>query len=432
MFLLCYSFFPFSCSEYLAGCEWEIYITTLSEVFNGVPFSKLSSIFYEKFGIILFALQVTDIYHGGYSRVLLFPANYIIPTNRDQFEIELFVIARNQHQADLPSEMFNPSKKKQRRNSSSSQEFKLPEGYVITDKQVVMKIPNENDLLNTDSHDENEGNAFKPNFHAPKKNSEDQKSFESVPSNPDQPQPQQQPQHHHNRGSADKKISHTRWNKLRRSAFFNTDQNALTYEETLNHLRSKHFLENYFALPIPVDIHTVSIRNNILDEVPGIHDHLIIIGNIALNWYDLIKPLRGKYLGSLRPIVLLYPSQIPSDVWHRIGVFERIYVVKGSPLEEVNLLRAGIFKASQVIILADGSGNHLAEKNFHDEAVDSDAVFAYHFVTRMNPKIKVVLEVINPSNIAYLDRNMEDTKISNYLLSPHFASGILISFLFFF
>jgi hypothetical protein len=384
----------------LAGCHWEIYITTLSEAFNGIVFSNLTSIFYQKFGIVLFALQITDRFHGDYSKVLLFPANYVIPTDRDQYQIEVFVIAQNQIQANLPSQESVGSRRKStnsKDNNKSEQEFSIPDGYQITEKQVLRKVHPEG------YEDDIEGkkNDVESGGHGTRQFSSSGR-YNSM------------------RAGVSRKM--TRWHQLRKSAF---SFNSLTYEETLNSLQNRHILSHYYAHPTPIDIEQVTIKNYICDEIPDLSNHLIIIGKIALNWYDLIKPLRARCLGPLRPIVLLYPSTIASDIWHRIGIFEGIYFVKGSPLEEVNLLRAGIFRASQVIILADGSGNHLVEKNFHDEAVDSDAIFAYHFVTRMNPSIKIVLEVINPSNIAYLDRSLEDTRISNYLLSPNFASGIL-------
>jgi hypothetical protein len=48
---------------------------------------------------------------------------------------------------------------------------------------------------------------------------------------------------------------------------------------------------------------------------------------------------------------------VPRDVWARICTFDAVYFVRGSPLEERNLRRAGIFHASRVVILADAAAD---------------------------------------------------------------------------
>ena len=55
-------------------------------------------------------------------------------------------------------------------------------------------------------------------------------------------------------------------------------------------------------------------------------DYLIFISSLA---------------GTLKYIVILYPYDIPDAVWRRINVFEAVLVVRGSPLEENDLRRAG-------------------------------------------------------------------------------------------
>ena len=61
-----------------------------------------------------------------------------------------------------------------------------------------------------------------------------------------------------------------------------------------------------------------------MDEVPNIEGHLIIMGKSINNLFDLIRPLRARYLGSLKYIVILYPDVIPHAVWQRIAIFEGI------------------------------------------------------------------------------------------------------------
>ena len=86
--------------EYQKGCDWEIYTTPLAKVFEGAKFCELSFAVYDKLGVVLFALQITDAKIEGASKLLLNPANFIIPS-QDLFKIEAFVIAQNKASSDL-------------------------------------------------------------------------------------------------------------------------------------------------------------------------------------------------------------------------------------------------------------------------------------------------------------------------------------------
>ena len=44
--------------EYQQGCDWEIYCTEISEIFEGTKFVVLSEKLYEKFGLTLFGLRI--------------------------------------------------------------------------------------------------------------------------------------------------------------------------------------------------------------------------------------------------------------------------------------------------------------------------------------------------------------------------------------
>jgi len=74
----------------------------------------------------------------------------------------------------------------------------------------------------------------------------------------------------------------------------------------------------------------------------------LLIGKSLSNLYDLIRPLRARNLGELKHIVIIYPSDFPVAVWQRISIFESIWIIRGSALEEADIRRSGIFKAKQV------------------------------------------------------------------------------------
>eukprot|EP01036_Dinobryon_divergens_P030222 gene30222-39429_t len=65
--------------EYQNGCDWEIYVSELSTIFEGVSFAHLSYMIYEKKGVLLFALQIQDL-KTKQSKLFLNPAEYLIPS----------------------------------------------------------------------------------------------------------------------------------------------------------------------------------------------------------------------------------------------------------------------------------------------------------------------------------------------------------------
>ena len=63
-----------------------------------------------------------------------------------------------------------------------------------------------------------------------------------------------------------------------------------------------------------------------------------------------------------------------------------------------------------------------------DEAlVDSDAIFTYQCVHRMNPFAHVVAEIVHHSNISYLDSDHSQAPVADYKCTPQFAAGTLFN-----
>ena len=385
------------CREYQQGCGWEIYTTSLSPLFRGAKFSELSYALYDRLGVVLFALQITDLLIGG-SRLLLNPADYIIP-DQEKFAIEAFVIAENKASSDLSfSEM-----KEDTHEASAIDRMRDNFGNIasLLKTSVVDNALDRRKSSLRDAH----GKIF---------------SLQQTPSL-EQIKESETP----SSKKEGKKVS--KWKQLKRSALLKKKVETFSYQEVLHRLEDEHFHEHYYAKNPPWELSECIVKTSVIEEVPYINNHLIIIGKGLRNLFDLIRPLRAKYLGPLRYIVILYPYDIPHDVWQRISVFDAILVVRGSALEESNLKRAGIFRAAQVVVLADGTSNTTSGASSGMEAlVDSDAIFTYQHVKRMNPNTQVVIEIVNQSNIAYLNDSsapaLEDQKFSS-----QFAGGTLFT-----
>lgn len=102
-----------------------------------------------------------------------------------------------------------------------------------------------------------------------------------------------------------------------------------------------------------------SLENNILAK-----DHIILCGAVD-NFTNFIMPLRAKYLEKYPPIVLLNESEPTEKAWNLVSQFPDIYYVKGSSLNERDLIRANIEKASTIVILA--SELLQTEENTHED-----------------------------------------------------------------
>ena len=57
--------------------------------------------------------------------------------------------------------------------------------------------------------------------------------------------------------------------------------------------------ETYHLRAAPAELSDCTVKTSVLEEVPHINNHLIIMGKGVSNLYDLIRPLRAKYLGGL-------------------------------------------------------------------------------------------------------------------------------------
>lgn len=231
------------------------------------------------------------------------------------------------------------------------------------------------------------------------------------------------------------------WKKLKRSALLKQKVATFSFEEVRQQIEDEHMMSSYYLRKKPIELCDIVIRTNVLDEVPFINEHLIIIGKNMSTLFDLIRPLRAKHLGSLRYIVILSPEDLSEEVWTRIAHFEAILFVRGSSLEEKHLRRAGIFRASKVLVLADGTDTHKTHNNNHNNnnnhhsnnnssgdaaLVDSDAIFTYQCVKRIKPDALIIIEIVNTSNINYL-RDDDDTVNDDYKFTTQFAAGSLFT-----
>jgi len=242
--------------------------------FQGVKFSDLSYGLYDKVGVVLFALQVTDrsLTGPGSSRLLLNPADYLIP-DQERFQIEAYVIAPDRFVANLgfvnsPSNHVLPA-------------VKVTEAVNAIGESSINTL---GDMMGSTADHTVRYKA------AASKSAKMMSSFSSayriVPTN------SQPAKSNRDRcDSADTKLSSSSkpktsrarelWNKLKVSYLVKQKVETYSYHEVLHQLHDEYTAENYYLRDQPVSLKSITIRINVIDEVPLVSNHLIIIGTIS-------------------------------------------------------------------------------------------------------------------------------------------------------
>ena len=361
--------------EYEKGCDWEIYTTEMASVFEGARFIELAQSLYSKLGVVLFALKIRELQGKNIVRVLLNPSDYVIPSKEKCF-VEGFVMAKNKLSSDLS---FAGGE------SGESSQLSLIANAISKTADATASTLRRQSMAITRGVGAKLGGA-KGSLSKPS-------GWQSVLANHDTPEIEENKQ------------------------------------EQLQRLEDEQLRSNYFVRDIPADLQDAHVASSLLDEYPYMNNHMIVIAKGLSNLYDFIRPLRSKHLGKLTHIVLLYPGDIPAHIWRRISIFEGILYVKGSPLEESDIRRAGIFRASQVVVLADPNVDVKKEQSRIDALVDADAIFTYHCVRRLNEKTQVMIEIVRHQNVIYLDPAVGAVANggTNFKFTSQFASGLLFT-----
>jgi hypothetical protein len=385
--------------EYKKGCDWEVYTTELSDMFEGGNFAKLADSMYRRLGVVLFALQVQEVANPQNSRVLLNPSTYIIPAKSD-YHIHGLVMAQNKTQSDLSYSALSQSLQK--------------EG---TDLKIFTRL---NDMSNA------------PNIVQRRRGTTNQAKKLTELTEQDE-----------EAGGSVQRAAAGAGGTLQRRVkgqialmkrFKEIKVSSDSQQEKQHKLEEEYMQNNYYMRSKVATIADATIETSVLKEIPHISDHVIITGKGISNLYDLIRPLRARDLGPMMYIVILYPYELSHAVWHMISSFDGIFVVKGSPLEEEDIRRAGIFRAKNVVIMADASTGKLASEGTPrglEAMCDAEAIFAYKAMRRMNDKANVVVEIVKQTNIGYLDQVDESDGVlyddDDYRFTPQFASGELFT-----
>ena len=245
---------------------------------------------------MLFALEIEDLRREKTTvRLLLNPAGFVIPP-KNECRIDAFVMAKNKAQSDLTF-------------TRSNSESVLGSGINFSQLSLLANGIAQRMTLNQGHAKVHHGGFF-------------EETKEALPA-----------------GAMGEVRDRQAWQQLLRK--HEAEKMSESRQEEQQRIEDKMLRDNYFIRDVHMDIQDAIIRSSVNEEMPFVDNHIIIIGKALSNLYDLIRPLRARHLGELKHIIIIYPKDFPPAVWQRISIFESIWIVRGSALEEADIRRAG-------------------------------------------------------------------------------------------
>lgn len=137
---------------------------------------------------------------------------------------------------------------------------------------------------------------------------------------------------------------------------------------------------------------------------------------------NFIKPLRSKSTPEalLRAIVIITDRKFLEKEWHLIRSFPQIYLVHGSPLDWHNMETAKIENCHVCVILTALVSTSDSEQPMDDkEAVLCSLSIQKH----LNGNVRVITDLIQESNVQFLDISDEDDADARVYMAQPFACG---------
>lgn len=102
--------------------------------------------------------------------------------------------------------------------------------------------------------------------------------------------------------------------------------------------------------------------------------------------------------------VFLSENQPSEKVKTILGKFPKIIFIQGSPFKDKALFRAKIQVASKAVIF--GTSQSPGKSRNTDE--DTESLFIYKAIKKCNPQLQIIIEMMNPKNLQFLQTEKEN------------------------
>ncbi|XP_060589732.1 potassium channel subfamily T member 2-like isoform X4 [Ruditapes philippinarum] len=137
------------------------------------------------------------------------------------------------------------------------------------------------------------------------------------------------------------------------------------------------------------------------------HQLIILAAEHACNGiYNFIVPLRSQFIGmkSLCPIILLLEEQPSAMFLETMSFFPLVYWMKGNIKSVDDLLKAGINKASHLVVVNKEEGDIECE----DTLADAETIVAVQTIFKLFPNANIITELNQASNMRFMHFRAHD------------------------
>ncbi len=366
---------------YIKGASNEIYTSRFSDSFVGQDFHQAARICYREFKLMLLAIE-----HKGKVYVNPSTSNRATANIRIGARTSGYFIAQNQEQVNIV-ESYNPGR------SSSF-------------------------LFNTSLRIAGSIRRSRRSFHRHSRLNTETATTESPPCSFEQPRRRTREElfrSPHNSHSID---------TINRLGQFNE-----TTEDTKFHMYVSEPNQLVKAILNP---EIAFLDMAVTQPLVSITDHIVVCLFAATNspllgLHSFLNPLRNKKLDpeAIKPVVIVSDKAFIEKEWAIIRNIPNVYAVVGSPLRWPNLKSAKISKASFCVILTvpSGSGHNGAGINDKEPILCTLSLKNAKKIGKINPNIQILTDLLQESNVQFLDIGDDDKPDERIYKAQPFACG---------
>ncbi|CEG38348.1 voltage-gated ion channel superfamily [Plasmopara halstedii] len=144
--------------------------------------------------------------------------------------------------------------------------------------------------------------------------------------------------------------------------------------------------------------------------------HIVVCSNIGnesggqrsiSRLVNFLRPLRAPHIERMVPVVIVDAGTFDSVSWLQVRDFGEVYHVHGSPQSHQALVRAGIYTASSIVVLAQGN-----EAGYDDSKAIFNAILVNSALQRS--KIFTIIELRDVNNNRFLDSVSSFRSLHNF------------------
>ncbi|KAJ8301975.1 hypothetical protein KUTeg_020962 [Tegillarca granosa] len=145
---------------------------------------------------------------------------------------------------------------------------------------------------------------------------------------------------------------------------------------------------------------------------PRWHNQLIILAGqcISRGIFNFIVPLRSQFISmkSLSPIILLFEEKPDKIFLETIAHFPMVYWMQGKITNVDDLLKAGINKASHLVVV-----NRESSAISEEVLIDSETIVDVQTVSKLFPNTNIITELSQTQNMRFMQFQAHDQYTQN-------------------